>query len=366
MFKHAIVGYSDHIFSNLYVDVLINKCSVPNENIVFIELGDVSITQLPENRISVLQQCNLTSELISELDTITFISLNKGNSFFTKFLIDNYPGISEKIYVHLTDDEVDRWDRAKRKYGSLSAAKSRKITSDCVYSLRFLQNYIAPERPFKLKLENILEHQKFNLYDARDPFFTMPCSLMDKVKKLYEEDRTKAEKKILIGPKKGAFGLLFSLRVLCGLGKLGQLSEYKYLLFTGSRARATRIVIDLLALYFRIFKNQTLDISYCSPTNNVTYNVMVMSCANLILQGRGSMTTARTYMTLGRGNVYVAKDSPNYTELTYGEGVEVLGYKSIRELVSLIVKQKSNVRRNMIAIGSRYKEKYKVLESIYK
>ncbi|TNZ29443.1 hypothetical protein CGK50_24905, partial [Vibrio parahaemolyticus] len=69
---------------------------------------------------------------------------------------------------------------------------------------------------------------------------------------------------------------------------------------------------------------------------------------------RGSLSTARSYISMGVGRVYVMKDSPNDIELTMAEGVDVGRYVDYRELAIKIADNRIDVKKNKEIINSRF------------
>ncbi|MDX2319365.1 MAG: hypothetical protein QNK26_02075 [Moritella sp.] len=196
----------------------------------------------------------------------------------------------------------------------------------------------------------------------------MPTALWDKFTNLYlcDNEYTKPEDRILIGAKRGAFSLSDTISILKNLHQEGVLENNKCMLFIDKKHKSHRIFIDLYLSYLKLIKKCDVDISFPTPANNITYNALIMSCSHLILQGRGSMTTARSFITQARGVVHVETNSPNDIELTQSEGVEVAGFNNFRDLAINIKNNLIDVNQNKLIMEDRYRFKYDVLTKIYK
>ncbi len=366
--KNIIIGFSEHIFTKLYIDMLVTKCNVDSKNICLIALNDIKDSAfLTGTNIQNFSYKDCSFSDLEKCKTITLISLTSINSAYIKKAFEFSDEIIKKTFIHITDDEVNRWVKTKDKYGKLKDTKKNHTNKDCIFVLNKALNFIAPNEPFKAKLEYVTGRNNFKLYDARDAFRTMPSNIWEQFNRLYVNDSeyTNPEKKILIGAKRRVFSLPQILRILHYLHKHKLLPEFKCMIFTHEKRKVSKIIIDLYLIYLKYFKKCNVNISFQSPTNNITYNALIMSCSDIILQGRGSMTTARCFVSIGKGVIHVKKDSPNDIELTRSEGIEVANYLEFNELALNIKNNNIDISNNKEKIEHKYRLKYNVLSSIY-
>ncbi|MFA0508764.1 MULTISPECIES: hypothetical protein [unclassified Vibrio] len=362
--KHLIVGYSSHIFVNLYIDMLINKCAIHKKNLYFLTLDN---NVIKNSIIESKYYKDFSLEEISSAKSITFISLNKNNSFLFNDICSFNETSIEKIYVHLTEDELTRWVKTKSKNGFLKVTPRNYMSDDCITVLKKIRNFIAAEKAFNQDLQYVLERSDFNITDARDAFSVMPTKELEKFQELYKlkSQAINPEEKILIGAKRGVFTLSETISILNDLDKKGALLDYKYMIFTYNKRRKYRILLDVYCAYLRFFKRKNIDISFPTVTNGVTYNALVMSCNHIILQDRGSMTTIKEYIRMERGIVHVRDKSRNYRELTETIGVQVESYQNFSELASNIVNSKINIKENSLLVVNFFNKSFERLRKVY-
>lgn len=77
------------------------------------------------------------------------------------------------------------------------------------------------------------------------------------------------------------------------------------------------------------------------------------------------MSTARSYLSLGRGVIHVHKSSPNHQELCFSENVDIAEYENFSELANNIKSNNINIFHNREKILARYNKKYDELKKIY-
>ncbi|HAS6384426.1 TPA: hypothetical protein RZA60_001650 [Vibrio vulnificus] len=365
--KHLILDYSNSVFLKLYTDMLLEKCNCSPDELRIISIDQNKSTPKKINNIPIYYFDSLTDDDFQQCQTITAISLSSLNSKQIQKIIQNKENI-KKLYIHITDDEIARWIETKNKYGSLIPTNKNYTDEACIKVLNEITNLIAPEEYFLKRLKYLLPNKNFKFIDARDAFKSLPSELWDKFSNLYNTNtsETLPEKSIFIGPKRDAFGLFDTISIIKNLQNKGLLPEYKLLLFTHKKKKHIRIIIDLYLSYLRHIKKCNVDIAYPTVTNALTYNALIMSCSHLILQKRGSMSTARSYLSLGRGVVHVQKNSPNHQELCFSENVDIAEYENFSELANNIKSNNINIPNNTRKILSRYNEKYDKLKKIYK
>ena len=365
--KNIIVGFENHVFTKLYIDVLIRKCSIKEEDIVLISLSESDqINHLKGTNVKLVNYSNVDPAALVSCKTVTSISLSLSNAPFLKSLLECSDKFIGKLYIHLTDDEVARWLKTIDKHGSLIQTRNNQINEDCLFVLSKVINFIAPEPYFRPSLEKILKRQELNFYDARDAFKSMPSELWDEFECMRSKfvEETQAENKILIGAKADSFTVLEILSIIYRLGMAGVLNQHKLLVFVKPKRVFSRIIIDAFLVLFKM--KCVVDISYVTPTNNINYNALIMSCSDIILQGRGSMSTARSFISGGNGAIHVKVETPNFIEMTESEGISVSGYNTLAGIPQSFEKKSKATDENRQIIKSRFSQKYQVLNEVYR
>ncbi|PMH46094.1 hypothetical protein BCU68_09315 [Vibrio sp. 10N.286.49.B3] len=363
--KNAIIGRTSHTFLKLYIDMLIHKCDCSKDDICIIAT-DNSLTISELDGVMVIPFESVSNEDFIECKTITAISLSTHNSSYLSKIID-IGDVRDKLYIHLTDDEVDRWLKTKDKHGELIPTKSNSFDDDCKHVLNHVKNLIAPRDYFEPSLQYLTGRDDLNFIDARDAFKSLPTLLWDKFSDVYtiDETQTAPENRIMIGAKRGVFSLFEVIALIQNLKKENLLPKYKLLVFTYKKKKSFRVLIDIYLGYLRKIRRCNVDISYPTATNSITYNALVMSCSHLLLQRRGSMSTTRSYLSLGRGVVHVEVDSPNYIELSKAESIKVAGYSSMRDVAKNIANGNIDLDINRKQIEERFEYKFSLLKDIY-
>ncbi|MBE8563762.1 hypothetical protein [Vibrio sp. OPT20] len=364
--KNLIVGFENHVFTKLYIDVLIRKCSIKEEDIVLISLSESDqINHLKGTNVKLVNYRNVDPAALVSCKTVTSISLSLSNAPFLKSLLECSDKFIGKLYIHLTDDEVARWLKTIDKHGSLIQTRNNQINEDCLFVLSKVINFIAPEPYFRPSLEKILKRQELNFYDARDAFKSMPSELWDEFECMRSKfvEETQAENKILIGAKADSFTVLEILSIIYRLGMAGVLNQHKLLVFVKPKRVFSRLVIDTFLALFKM--KCVVDISYITPTNNINYNALFMSCSDIILQGRGSMSTARSYVSGGTGRIHVKDGTPNFTEMVEAEGISVYSYNTLTEIPLSFDHNLKVDEKNQKIMKNRFLHKYQVLNKIY-
>ncbi len=365
--KNIIVGFENHVFTKLYIDALVRKCSINEEDIILISLSEHSEgTCLNGTNVRLLNYRTVDLASLVSCKTITSMSLGPNNAPFLKRIMEFSGEFVSKLYIHLTDDEVARWLKTLEKHGSLVPTRNNQVNQDCLFVLGKALNFIAPEPYFRSSLEKILKRNNLNFYDARDAFKSMPSELWDAFEHIQSKhiDETRAEKKILIGAKADSFATFEILSIIYHLGVAGVLNQYKLLVFVKPKRFFSRIIVDTFLALFKV--KCVVDVSYVTPTNNINYNTLIMSCSDILLQGRGSMSTARSYISGGNGRIHVKGDSPNFIEMTEAEGITVCSYNALNEIPSSFEKKDKTYELNQKIMKDRFLQKYQILSDIYR
>ncbi|OUJ48529.1 hypothetical protein BTO03_26165, partial [Vibrio parahaemolyticus] len=161
------------------------------------------------------------------------ISLNKNNAFYLEEVIRK-TNSKNKIFIHLTDDEVDRWVKTKDIFGKLKPTKDNHVDKHVLYVINNIKNVIAPECYFKDKLKYLFDNRSFNFIDGRDAFKSLPSKLWEELSNLYDgnSSHTKPENRILLGGKKEVFSLSDVISIINFLIFKSKIDNLKLMVFT--------------------------------------------------------------------------------------------------------------------------------------
>lgn len=363
--KNVIIGRPEHIFVKLYVDMLLNDCGCPKDRICIVSTSGLSDT-CKLNGVDIISFEAISIEEFNECKTITAISLGRHNSYHLAKII-NSNDVLERLYIHLTDDEVARWLKTAIKHKKLKPTNQNLLDDDCIFILNHVRNIIAPREYFEPSLQFLVGRMDINYIDARDAFKSLPTKLWDKFSNIIDVgcNEVSPEKSVMVGAKKGVFPLRKVISLIRAFSNEGLLPEYKFVIFTYKKKKSFRILLDMYLAYLRLVHRCCVDVAYPTATNALTYNTLIMSCSHLILQERGSMSTARSYLSLGRGIIHVKKGSPNHIELSKAELIDVDGYISMRDIAKNITKEDICLARNREQMEKRFEYKYGILRDIY-
>ncbi|MGR5133190.1 hypothetical protein [Vibrio alfacsensis] len=367
MRKHAIVGFSEHVFANLYLDVLVNKCGVSANNLIFITL-DATGKECDSDIVEKVSFDSLSWKELESFETLTFMSLNSLNSHYVDKIFKYSNVFCEKVYIYLTDDELDRWNISKKRNGIIYADKKLNISESCVNVIPNIRAFITLGKAFRDSLEDTLGRSDFRIIEGRDPFGTMPVRHIECLEKIYNLNthHDSPEMSLLIGSKQGVFSVGQVIKIIEAFHREKLLDKFKFHVFTNKNNKKFRVLIDLYCLYLRKIKKARVDVGFPTATNSLTYTNIVMSCSYLLLQGRGGISTARTYLRLCRGSVAVLNETPNKRELVDGLGLDVISYHDFDDLVEKIKTQKVDIIQNAKKMESDLLKSYASLNELYR
>ncbi|RYU42407.1 hypothetical protein ERW49_17925 [Aliivibrio finisterrensis] len=363
--KNVIIGSADQIFVTLYVDMLVNKCGCLKDGICIVSTDGMFDTY-KLNGVDIISFDSISIEEFIECKTITAISLSHYNSYPLAKII-NANDVLDKLYIHLTDDEVERWLKTAIKHKKLKPTNKNLLDDNCMFILNHVKNIIAPREYFESSLQFLIGRMDINYIDARDAFKSLPTNLWDKFSNIIDGDDNEVspEKSIMVGAKRSVFPIRQVISLIQAFRYEGLLPEYKFVIFTYKKKKSFRIFLDMYLVYLRLVRRCNVDVAYPTATNAITYNTLIMSSSHLILQGRGSMSTARSYLNLARGIIHVKKGTPNYIELSKSELIDVDGYLSMRDIAQNVKKAYICPVKNRKQMEKRFEDKYCILRSIY-
>lgn len=323
--KHVFFISEQDRFFYLFGDALIYKLGVPHENIIPIvfktALSPISSPRL--NDVCYLDYENVAIENIAEAKSVTFMSLNKWNSPIAKRLLDYSNTLSSKIYIFITDDEVERWDKSFQSHGKLKASDELHIAPECIDVLGKDISFIAPKPYFYQKISDLCERGGLNFIDASVIFDILPTTYSDFMRRvmLKKFDYGSEKYKVLIDTKRKSRKEIVGFLRSDVAKKISGRAEF-YCFVKPTR----RIALDFYLFIRRLFGGIKFDVNYLSPMSPQVYNAFLASCTHLILQDRGGASTARLFAKWGAGRIAVRKNSPNQYFLEGSYGIELYVY----------------------------------------
>ncbi|MDV2857693.1 hypothetical protein [Oceanimonas sp. CAM02] len=323
--KHVFFISEQDRFFYLFGDALICKLGVPHENIIPIvfktALSPISSPRL--NDVCYLDYENVAIENIAEAKSVTFMSLNKWNSPIAKRLLDYSNTLSSKIYIFITDDEVERWDKSFQAYGRLKADDKLHIAPECIDLLGKNAFFIAPKPYFYKKISSVCERDNLNFIDASIIFDILPTTYSDLMQQIMLKNFNYGDEKykVLIDTKRKSRKEIVDFLKSDAAKKISVKAEF-YCFVKPSR----RVALDCYLFVKRLFGGIKFDVNYLSPMSPQVYNAFLASCTHLILQDRGGASTARLFAKWGAGRIAVRKNSPNQYFLEGSYGIELYVY----------------------------------------
>ncbi len=371
--KHVFFISDRDKFFYLHADALINKSEVKVENICAIVYstckgGVANLNELKKlEGVTYFEYEENYVEFISTAKNLTFMSLHECNSGIAKKIIDSNEDVLNRLYLFLTDDEVDRWNKTYLKYNKLTVNKRRYISSDDVYVLKKIKNFIASKETFEEKLKLILNREDINVVDSSLIFDILPTQISKELEQVVHSSNvwSKSEKKILIGSKPRAFSIRQIINIISSCCKAELYNEFSFLLLWPAKKGVRRIIIDLYLLYLRYFKKITVNLSYVTALSPLAYNTLVSSCSHFILQNRGGVSTARLYLKWGQGVVCIDESAENVDMFIDAMNLDVITFASFNELAYKIKQCEIDVARNAELIIKEEHRSARVLAKVY-
>lgn len=353
--KHVfLIGDNDKFFY-LQADSLINKAGVNQEHLCAIVLPYSDVDEFDSLRklegVTYLKYSECLLAKIIKSKSITVMSLTCKNSWLVNSLLDLSSCLLSRLYLFITDDEVDRWSYVYNKNGVLIEDEKRLIGPDDLVVLSKINYFIAKETTFKPLISKVLERD-VDIIDCGIVFDTLPVKSHSMLDELLIDNPSSRSVKLLYGTKGMPTGEVVNFLLLCT--KLAKkINKFNLVLLSQNPFKI--MLFELFRLSMKVFKKKTLHIDYLNITDPFTYTVNVMSCSHIVLQGRGGASTARTFVKLGRGILCIKDLTHNADFFENSYNVKVLKYCSIEQLANKILNE--NVDLN---INSKVLEKVEV------
>ena len=361
--KHIFFCREIDTFINLFVDSLIFKLSLNKDDILIIIIPTKD--RHPFNRALDVDYIEYKHEYIDDFvdaKSLSFISLNNVNSIIINELIQTSKNVVKKLYILITDDEVDRWNKNFNKNSRLDEDTSQNISKEVIKSLSYKLNFIMPQEYFYSALSKIINLEKNNIVNSSIIFDIL---LTNESKKLYEKVKfiPKREKKILLGSKAGSFGFKATVKILNSFIKTNMHEDYKFVCLNEGKHK---IALKIYTIFLKVFKGFKFNIEFFKKTDPATYNLMISSISYFILQDRGGASTARVYTKWGCGTLCIMKDSPNANMFSKVFKINFINFDSYTDIASKIkINNHKDVLENQTKVLEHEIESIKTLSKIY-
>lgn len=323
--KHVFFISDRDRFFFLFGDSLIAKLGLPAECIVPVvfESGMQPISSPRLTGVFYMDYEEVGIDSFSEAKSLTFISLNEWNSPIVKRLIDARADLLEKLYIFITDDEVDRWRKNHTANGQLIEDPSLYISSDCIYVLERVKFFIAPKPYFHRAIREVTRRDDIGFVNASIVFDVLPHEYSEMMRRIFGKkfQYGGASHRVLVGTKGYSWKKFLKLLNNPIFQRYAS-SIHLFCFVSPSR----RFLVEIFVLYKKVLGRSFSNITYLAPMSPQMYNAMLASCTHLILQDRGGASTARLFAKWGRGRIAVRKNSPNHIFLENCYGVDLYVY----------------------------------------
>ncbi|NIY94219.1 hypothetical protein [Vibrio diazotrophicus] len=365
--KHVFLITDRDKFLYLHLHTLIENNVLRKEDLIIIVLpskkNECYFVNL--SKLSGLKYLKYNDDLLSDITesrSLTVMSLSSINSDYVMKIIDKKNSFRKKIAIYITDDEVERWVLSKKKYGNISEDYSLLISKSTLDSLAVINNFMAPNIPFKRVLTDVLG-RKVNIIDACAVFNIMSNYSYEEMLKIENNIKDNSSTKILFSSKSIGYKKILHLFFLCKkISKAEGLFDI-FIFIENKRVSLFFYFVSTLVLVF--FRNVRItNFRHCNP---LFYLSIVLSCHCFVLQNRGGGSTAIQYIKLKAGRVFVRDRSPNMEILSKYFELKLSAFNSINDLASQIIKKEDSVdlSYNEQCINKKINNSFKNLKSYY-
>lgn len=347
--KHVfIIGDIDSFFY-LHIDALIEKAGISPDLFCAIVLNysekDNFDTLIKKDDVSYFKYSDSLLPKITQAKSITTMSLFSLNSNVVNKIINTKNDVIDKLFIFITDDEVDRWKYVNEKNGELVKDVKNLISSDDIHVLKKIRYVIAKKETFEPLLLKILG-RKIQFIDCGIIFDTLPVNSHDKLESLLlEHPNTTTSIRMLLGTKGVSIRTCLDFFIFNLMLPANIKTELSFIILNQSNS-LIRYLMESLRILIKLTKRNAVQVNYFSNTDALTYTSIVMSCTHILLQGRGGASTARTYAKLARGIICVRESTHNCHFFEKSYKIDLIKYSSLSELASKIMISKHDLISN--------------------
>ncbi|WP_045490683.1 hypothetical protein [Vibrio harveyi] len=366
--KHVILCAGNDTFSPLFIDSLVNKVGVDIDKIcvVFFDSKfDLKLNDGKSNYIEYVKYSSVDIDFWMSSESITFISLSSFNSSYIREVMELCPDFRDKMYMFLTDDELERWFICREEKGMLTPSTKLCISEDDLWVIRNLKNVIALKGAFYEKLSEFISPDVLNVIDASVIFDTIPSKQAEYLRKAICLDNTGSKNNsILIGSKPNAFNFDEVKSILRACIDKGVHKSSKFVVMWPKKQWRKRASLIFYLLYLNKIKKEVVDLTVITSMSSIAYTAMVMSNTHLILQPRGGVSSARLFMKWAQGVVCIRKGAPNEHLYKDVQSINILSYESFDDLAERIY-EPIDIEANALKINEEEKRSIRTLSGLY-
>ena len=365
--KHIFFIADKDTFCYLLMDAFVNKLNLSKENMIGIVFPTTGKIKSNNKKIHDLEYINYDEKLLPELlkaKTFTFMSLNNVNAPIIKGLVNQDIKVLDKLYIYLTDDEVDRWDKIYITNGKIVENSRKNVSKDVLYLTSKIKHFIVPKIYFYDKLLKLLQRDTFNVIDASVIFDILPFSESEKLNNIIQnrELTSGSLETVMIGTKQNSFKTKETIKIINSFCNENMHLKYAFAYIPKSRER---IIIDLYLFYLKIIKNKKVEISYFSAMNPLFYNALIASCSCIILRSRGGGSTARTFLKWGCGTLCIASGTPNSKLFEDIYNQNVINFKNTIDIAKNIKESNVDILDNKNKVIDEELRSIDALKAVY-
>lgn len=369
-YKHKNIFFiSDRdYFFQLQADALINKVGIEADSILAVvyKTGQGAVSSEKPRGIRYIKYEDINLKDLLEAKSFTFISLNNWNSPIVEKLIDLNDCIIEKLYIFITDDEVERWRKNREENGVLSVDLNAHISESCIQVLKKVKFFIAPTPYFKPVISRALNRNALEFYNCSIIFDILPheaSGLLKKSLNVSGRNEPSQELRVLIGTK--GVNWVFLLKIIWYFTKALRKRELNKVRILVLLEQKNQKIIDRLLFLKRFLGVKVVDFTYLSRMPPHLYNATVASCDVILLQDRGGASTARLFCKWACGTLVIRKKTPNYFFFKDVYNIDFISFERLKEIPSLLKREKIDNEKNAKRILSEEKRSIEIFAKIY-
>lgn len=302
-------------FFKLQADSLINKVGVSKESIIAIVFE--SDRKADINKIDGIQYIDFDLSdlnLMVEASSLTFISLGRWNAPIAEQLINKDKRVLSKLYIFITDDEVERWRKNYEKNNYLAEDLTLNTSKSVLSVLQSIKKIIAPEPYFKELILKVINRRDIEFINCSLIFEILPTKSSKLLKESIETDKVYLKlnnTRALIGTKAKGFKIIPFLRIFNDFSRNQKYFGNKVELLVYQNLYS-RFLINAYLFTRKILKIKNSKITFLSEMPPHLYASLIASCDYIFLQDRGGASTARNFVKWGGGVLFIKDRSPNY------------------------------------------------------
>lgn len=361
--KHVYLILDVDKFFYLQADALIKKCEIDPRKLCAVVIQASKKDNFESlKKVKKVEYLRYSDVLIQEIilaKTITSMSLSSYNSWLVNKLIKSNQEVLNKMYLFITDDEVERWRQVYSENGKIVSDPDRFITNDDVEVLNSIKNMIGIEKVFGPVIKKLLRRD-VKFVNSGAIFGTLSYKKSLEFSKLLDKNNS-CIKRIMWGTK----GITrSSLKDIVLFAHKVPYKHFEIVIFTQSIINI--VLLEMVKFWLKLFLKKIINISYLSKTDSITYTSILYSCTDIFLQDRGGASTAKVFIESGRGVIYARSGSHNYEYFKNGLGLDLVAYKSICELSNNIVRKSINIESNGLKLKLLEKQWIKEYQDLYR